>query len=51
LLTSAVELYREAGKGGLKPILGCEICVTDDRKAQAKENAHLTLLGKDNTVE
>ena len=47
-LAGAVELYREAGKVGVKPILGCEIYVTDDRKAQAKGNAHLTLLAEDN---
>ena len=30
-LAGAVELYREAGKHGVKPILGCEIYVCDDR--------------------
>src|SRR5256886_1269413 len=48
-LAGAVELYREAGKHGVKPILGCEIYVTDDRRAQTKGNAHLTLLAEDNT--
>jgi DNA polymerase-3 subunit alpha len=47
-LAGAVELYREAGKAGVKPILGCEIYVTDDRRAQTKGNAHLTLLAEDN---
>ncbi len=47
-LAGAVELYREAGKVGVKPILGCEIYVTDDRRAQTKGNAHLTLLAEDN---
>jgi DNA polymerase III subunit alpha len=47
-LAGAVELYREAGKQGIKPILGCEIYVTDDRRAQTKGNAHLTLLAEDN---
>ncbi len=48
-LAGAVELYREAGKHGVKPVLGCEIYVTDDRRAQTKGNAHLTLLAEDNT--
>ena len=48
-LAGAVELYREAGKVGVKPVLGCEIYVCDDRRAQTKGNAHLTLLAEDNT--
>src|SRR5205809_1007220 len=48
-LAGAVELYREAGKHGVKPILGCEVYVADDRRAQTKGNAHLTLLAEDNT--
>ena len=48
-MAGAVELYREAGKAGVKPILGCEIYVADDRRAQTKGNAHLTLLAEDNT--
>jgi len=47
-LAGAVELYREAGKHGVKPVLGCEIYVCDDRRAQTKGNAHLTLLAEDN---
>src|SRR6476646_8871685 len=47
-LAGAVELYREAGKVGVKPVLGCEIYVCDDRRAQTKGNAHLTLLAEDN---
>src|SRR6058998_1192968 len=47
-LAGAVELYREAGKHGVKPILGCEIYVCDDRRVQTKGNAHLTLLAEDN---
>src|SRR5882724_1956916 len=47
-LAAAVELYREARKHGVKPILGCEIYVCDDRRAQTKGNAHLTLLAEDN---
>src|SRR5437867_10013178 len=47
-LAGAVELYRETRKHGVKPLLGCEVYVTDDRKAQTKGNAHLTLLAQDN---
>src|SRR5438876_1991525 len=48
-LAGAVELYREAGKHGVKPIVGCEVYVCDDRAAQTKGYAHLTLLAEDNT--
>ena len=47
-LAGAVELYREAGKQGVKPLLGCEVYVADDRRAQAKGYAHLTLLAETN---
>jgi DNA polymerase III subunit alpha len=48
-LAGAVELYREATKQGVKPIVGCEVYVADDRKAQQKGYAHLTLLAESNT--
>jgi DNA polymerase-3 subunit alpha len=47
-LAGAVELYREAGKAGIKPIVGCEVYVADDRRAQQKGYAHLTLLAESN---
>ena len=47
-LAGAVQLVKETGKHGVKPILGCEVYVADDRKAQAKGYAHLTLLAEDN---
>jgi DNA polymerase-3 subunit alpha len=47
-LAGAVELYREAGKQGVKPILGCEVYLADDRRAQKKGFAHLTLLAETN---
>src|SRR5438105_6140848 len=47
-LAGAVELYREAGKHGVKPLIGCEVYVADDRRAQAKGYAHLTLLAESN---
>jgi DNA polymerase-3 subunit alpha len=47
-LAGAVELYREAEKHGVKPIVGCEVYVSDDRRAQRKGYAHLTLLAETN---
>jgi DNA polymerase-3 subunit alpha len=47
-LAGAVELYREAGKHGIKPIIGCEVYVCDDRRALTKGYAHLTLLAESN---
>jgi DNA polymerase-3 subunit alpha len=47
-LAGAVELYREAGKQGIKPIIGCEVYVADDRRTQTKGYAHLTLLAESN---
>jgi DNA polymerase-3 subunit alpha len=43
-LAGAVELQREARKQGIKPIVGCEVYVTDDRRRQEKGYAHLTAL-------
>jgi DNA polymerase-3 subunit alpha len=48
-LAGAIELYRHARKQHIKPILGCEVYVADDRRAQTKGYAHLTLLAQDNT--
>ena len=47
-LAGAVELYREAQKHGVKPIIGCEAYVCDDRREQTKGYAHLTLLAETN---
>src|SRR4051812_14532947 len=47
-LAGAVELYRETTKQGIKPLIGCEVYVADDRKAQQKGYAHLTLLAENN---
>jgi DNA polymerase-3 subunit alpha len=47
-LAGAVELYREAGKHGVKPIVGCEVYLAEDRHTQAKGYAHLTLLAESN---
>ena len=48
-LAGAVELYRETAKHGVKPVIGCEVYVAEDRHAQRKGYAHLTLLAEDNT--
>ncbi len=47
-LAGAVELYKQAGTQGIKPILGCEVYVADDRRALKKGYAHLTLLAESN---
>ena len=45
-LAGAIDLYRAARKEGVKPVVGCEVYVTDDRRAQQKGQAHLTLLAE-----
>src|SRR3954466_5447518 len=47
-MAGAVEPYKHAEKQGVKPLLGCEVYVADDRKAQQKGYAHLTLLAETN---
>jgi DNA polymerase-3 subunit alpha len=47
-LAGAIDLVKETKKQGVKPLVGCEVYVADDRKAQAKGYAHLTLLAQDN---
>src|SRR5437870_8466710 len=47
-LAGAVQLTKEAAKHGVRPVIGCEVYVADDRRAQAKGYAHLTLLTSDN---
>jgi DNA polymerase III subunit alpha len=48
-LAGAIDLYRAARAQGVKPIVGCEAYVVDDRRVQQKGTAHLTLLAADNT--
>ena len=48
-MAGAVQLFKETKETGVKPIIGCEVYVTDDRRAQKKGNAHLTLLAQDTT--
>ena len=47
-LAGAIDLVKAAKKHGVKPIIGCEVYVADDRKAQQKGYAHLTLLAETN---
>ncbi len=47
-LAGAVDLYRAARDQGVKPIVGCEVYVVDDRRVQQKGQAHLTLLAESN---
>src|SRR5437763_2378142 len=47
-LAGAVDLYKAARNEGVKPVLGCEVYVADDRHAQQKGYAHLTLLAETN---
>src|SRR3954463_12367040 len=48
-LAGAVALTKAAKAEGIKPVIGCEGYVADDRKTQQKGYAHLTLLAQDNT--
>jgi DNA polymerase III subunit alpha len=45
-LAGAVDLFKAARNEGVKPLLGCEVYVTDDRHVQQKGQAHLTLLAE-----
>ena len=47
-LAGVVQLFREARGQGVKPVVGCEVYVADDRHAQTKGYAHLTLLAETN---
>src|SRR4051812_49057487 len=47
-MAGAVQLFKATKGTGVKPVIGCEVYVTDDRKAQTKGYAHLTLLAADN---
>jgi DNA polymerase-3 subunit alpha len=47
-LAGAIDLVKAAKGQGVKPVIGCEVYVADDRRAQKKGYAHLTLLAQDN---
>src|SRR4051794_7404657 len=48
-MAGAVQLWQKTRNTGVKPVIGCEVYVANDRKAHEKGNAHLTLLAADNT--
>jgi DNA polymerase III subunit alpha len=45
-LAGAIDLYKAARAEGVKPVVGCEVYVADDRRVQQKGYAHLTLLAE-----
>src|SRR5262245_39967348 len=45
-LAGTVELIRETRQQGVKPLVGCELYVADDRRLQQKGYAHLTVLAE-----
>ncbi|HEY2072539.1 MAG TPA: DNA polymerase III subunit alpha, partial [Gaiellaceae bacterium] len=45
-LAGAIQLFQKTQGTGVKPIIGCEVYVADDRRAQTKGYAHLTLLAE-----
>src|SRR5581483_6541516 len=47
-LAGAVDLFKAAKQHGVKPVIGCEVYVADDRRAQQTGYAHLKLLARDN---
>jgi len=47
-LAGAIQLWKGTRGTGVKPVIGCEVYVADDRRAQQKGYAHLTLLARDN---
>src|SRR6476661_6546056 len=48
-MAGAVQLWKTTRSTGVKPVIGCEVYVSNDRRAHEKGNAHLTLLAADNT--
>jgi DNA polymerase III subunit alpha len=48
-MAGAVQLFKAARGTGVKPIVGCEVYLADNRHEQKKGYAHLTLLAADNT--
>jgi DNA polymerase III subunit alpha len=47
-LAGTIELFKAAKAEGVKPIVGCEVYVADDRHSRTRGYAHLTLLAQDN---
>ncbi len=47
VMYGSIRFYQEAQKAGIKPVMGCEVYVTADRKSRSKApNYHLTLLAR-----
>jgi DNA polymerase III subunit alpha len=46
-MAGAVQLWKRTKGTGVKPVIGCEVYVAEDRKATQKGYAHLTLLARD----
>jgi DNA polymerase-3 subunit alpha len=47
-LAGAIDLYKASAAQGVKPLLGCEVYVADDRRSRTRGYAHLTLLAESN---
>ncbi|HZQ82529.1 MAG TPA: DNA polymerase III subunit alpha [Gaiellaceae bacterium] len=47
-MAGAVQLWKATRDTGVKPVIGCEVYVANDRHAHEKGNAHLTLLAATN---
>ncbi len=47
-MAGAIQLWKATRNTGVKPVIGCEVYVANDRHAHEKGNAHLTLLAADN---
>ena len=47
-LAGAIQLWQKTQGTGVKPVIGCEVYVAEDRHAQRKGYAHLTLLAESN---
>src|SRR5688572_28287437 len=47
-LAGTIELYKETRAHGIKPLVGCEVYVADDRRIRSRGYAHLTLLAESN---
>src|SRR5256885_11138531 len=48
-MAGAVQLWKATRDTGVKPVIGCEVYVANDRKTHEKGNAHLTLLAARHT--
>ena len=47
-LAGAVDLVKATKAQGIKPLIGCEVYVADDRRSRTRGYAHLTLLAESN---